>query len=369
MANNISYVKCEDCGRRLPSPNRVCDVCGGKMSRSAEESFFTPEGRIAKSAYANTAQKTPDSEYKQVYRNTRQESNKTRQINRSTGQTSTTNRQTNRSTGQTGYNSSSKKSTGTNAGNTSSAPFVDRLGDAVDILAGGDSVEFEDLKQIGKTLVGKNDPEKPYVARTGSSTYQKSYKSEDTSGLLKKLVRIVLPIIILFFIGSNIIPSIMSDIEYSPSYKAISLSDTVINNYYSIDMNDLEYKPYDSDDYDEGDFKEFESMYVYFTVKNNTESDMEITPLKDLRLQTDGVEAGDPNYINVYDDTTGESEEFTTIEEVTNLVNGHEYFFTMYYTDVSFWEELILMHNIGGGEPGLANKEEYPDINLYPGVI
>ena len=60
------FVKCEDCGRRLPGPARTCDVCGGKMTRSAEESYYTPEGIIKKRHYRDSARKTPDGDVKPV---------------------------------------------------------------------------------------------------------------------------------------------------------------------------------------------------------------------------------------------------------------------------------------------------------------
>lgn len=52
MAYETRMVKCEDCGRTLPGPPRKCDVCDGKMTYRAAESFYTPDGIISRRQHA-----------------------------------------------------------------------------------------------------------------------------------------------------------------------------------------------------------------------------------------------------------------------------------------------------------------------------
>lgn len=56
----MDKVKCVDCGRTLPGPEKRCDVCGGRMTYDAANSYFTPEGPVSKIVYEKHSYSTPD---------------------------------------------------------------------------------------------------------------------------------------------------------------------------------------------------------------------------------------------------------------------------------------------------------------------
>ena len=110
MSDEKRYVKCEDCGRRLPGPQRKCDVCGGKMTYKVADSFYTPEGIIPRSFYDSSMRSTP--ELDETLRNSRTDNhsvlNKLNQAGQNFKSNNSSKKYSKQSHGNRGFSISSK---------------------------------------------------------------------------------------------------------------------------------------------------------------------------------------------------------------------------------------------------------------------
>lgn len=328
------YVKCEECGRRLRGPQRNCDVCGGKMTRKAEESYYTPEGIIRKGYYSRSAKRTPDGTYKQS-----KKSSGTR---------------------------FSKKNTSSGAGSAASSgtPIIDRVGDAVDILAGAEEMSMESLKKMGEALTGNKSEWKNL---SGDGTEEKQNKSKYSFDNQKKKTLLSYGIgLIIFVIGvfSFAMDAANDSYDYDDDYgyedeyyegtdpyEMITPAETVVGDGYTLYFEEILI---------EGDDDQINRMDAYISLEVEGD-DMNIHPFSSMEILFDNVDSGVLDYVNVISANSDEDIIFYDSEETTVLTSGEKYTFIMSYTSVPDWSELKLLHNFKGS---ISERDTTTDITV-----
>ncbi len=332
------FVKCEDCGRRLPGPARTCDVCGGKMTGSAEESYYTPEGIIKKSHYREAVKRTPDGERVHVGKSqvkySPPKADKSRQADGSTHKTS------------------------------SGKPLIDRMGDAVNIFVDSDELTMDSLKEMGSALTGEKPEmkDKPKVSRPQEQS--ESDEDEEFGFSMSKMSVGKIAMIAVALIIAGI--SYISDWMWEDDYDEGSESYYVGNEYVSSDYES--FSPYESVagagytlSFDETYFDDSESMNTYLTVLVTGDEDIKMSPFTSVTLEFDGQKSGVHESTTVSNSNGEGSEEFISGEEEITLMSGKEYVFNIYHTSVPEWDELKLIHNFSGT---LSERDTALDITV-----
>lgn len=320
MSNETEYVKCEDCGRRLPGTPRKCDVCGGRMTSRAENSYYTPEGIITKSKHNSQKGKTPDREASPIKRSDK----------------------------NTSYSSSEKKSS-----------FVDRLGDAVDVFADSEVFEAQNLKKIGQILTGTSSQGSSSYSNNNSSESNQNNKrdsGEKTKSILKAaswIVIIAVGIIFVFNPFSGSIDDYDDSYESYDDYKTQAIDSEIITDYYTLSMLDIEYE-------DEDEF--LDELNINFEVTVTGKENLDVNPLRDLDLYADGEDVGNMEYVSIYNETTETDTDYFIDESEDNsflLETGDSYSITLKYYNVHVLSDLELKHNLSHK---FAPEEEPPAV-------
>lgn len=349
MENNTNYVKCQDCGRRLPGPERKCDVCGGRMTRKTANSYYTPDGVISRKNYERDGRNTPDG-------------TKDFGFQEKTSSTRTSAPKTDYTTPSNQYMQSSS--------NPKKTPVIDRVGDVIDVLGSTDELGGDTFEQLKKAVTGEpvkwknisnnsdnaNQTSQAYGG-TASPNYQQDNEEDEKKNRNAKIFTAVIVVVVLLVLVPTILDafstSYYDDYNDGESYSGIVTDATASADHYDLQMEDVYF--YEDET---GSFCD----YVFrVTIKEG--QNLNFMPYENIGLLPDDTGAS-ISYITVFpkDTENGDSVDLYNDTDVYEMVQGQTYevSVSMNANDLDF-DEFTFIHNIGGN---LDDRDESTDITI-----
>lgn len=295
MAEN-RYVKCEVCGRRVPGPPRKCDICDGRMTYKAEDSYYTPEGIIEKRHRYNTETQTPS----------------------------------------TGRRSKSQRKQVVNSRNSKSQQNT--------------SSEWENISNLTTSQGGSNSDGK-------GKEYDVS-AFHDWANKVNKypILKFIVGFIVLAILAAFSIADLGHD-PYDDGYDeawdynsstSVPIDKSSAAEKYIITAADVEYFYNDEEPYDEDDesIDDEPQLQLHFQLEYTGDGTMKISPFDQLGLIIDGQQY-DLSEIEI--DGVDEGMTFYGSDEFFTLESGRPYYGTIYIdADGRSIEDIKLIHNLGG---------------------